>query len=140
MNGLAQPSASPGVPPGMTTDTPIAYYTPIAITPATIKWFLGAIVGIIGFLATAPVAERYMMPAKQADLEVLTKVVQVLQTGQNDGKLAMERVTLAIDNLSGIVAGMKNAPPPTPVVAPLVAEPRPTVRRPRPAVPTVRVP
>lgn len=142
MNGLGQPPGYPGVPPAMSTDTPVAYYTPVAITPGTIKWLAGAIVSIIGFLATAPVAERYMMPAKQADLEILTKVVQVLQTGQNDGKLAMERVTLAIDNLAGIVANMKSAAA-APVVQPATVmqqepapvAPRPTVRRTRPPLP-----
>ncbi len=96
-------------PAALTTDTPIAYYQPIAITPGTIKWVIGAVVGIIGFLASAPVAERYLNPAKQSDLETLARVVQVIQTGQAESREALNRLTLAVDNLAGIVTEIKQA-------------------------------
>jgi hypothetical protein len=110
MNGAQPQVQQQQQPPAvLTPDTPLAYYTPIAITPGTIKWFMGAIVGVIGFLATAPVAERYLNPAKQSDLETLTKVVQVIQTGQAESRAALERLTLAVDNLAGIVTEIKQA-------------------------------
>ena len=102
----------------MTADTPVAYYQPVAITPMTIKWIAGSILGIIGFLATAPIAEKYVNPAKATDLETLTRVVQIVQTGQAETSKAVERLTVAVDNLASLVdevrrngAKLKNAAP-----------------------------
>lgn len=109
-NGTGQqPNQSSSVPPGMGQDTPLAYYTPIPITPGTIKWFFGAIVGVIGFLAATPVAERYMMPAKDSDLKSLVLIVDGMRTELKDSRDAIARLTLAVDNLSGLVAQMKTA-------------------------------
>lgn len=91
----------------MGPDTPLAYYTPVAITPGTIKWFGGAVLGLIGLLATMPVAERYMMPAKQSDLDGIAAIVKVMQQGQTETKQTLDRLTIAVDNLSGIVDGMR---------------------------------
>jgi hypothetical protein len=106
-NGMLQPGAPPSVPPTMSADTPLAYYTPIAITPGTIKWFMGAVFGIITFLAATPVAERYLMPAKDTDLQTLTKIVAVINTKQEETNAAVKRLTEAVDNLSGIVSTIK---------------------------------
>jgi hypothetical protein len=117
-------SAAPPPPPGSMMDVPIAYYTPVAITPNTIKWFMGAMVGIIGFLAASPVAERYLNPAGAKDLDGLGKIVQVIQTSQQEQKLAMERMTMAIDNLSGIVAEIRTTSQKVVPVAKRVLTPR----------------
>lgn len=109
-NGTGQqPMQTPGVPPGMTQDTPIAYYTPIAITPGTIKWFMGATVGIIGFLAASPVAERYMMPARDSDLQSVRVLVDTLRAEQQQSRDAISRLTVAVDSLSGLVTRMQVA-------------------------------
>jgi hypothetical protein len=106
-NGLQQPA-----PSGM--DTPIAVYQPVTITPNTIKWLATAIASVMIFLAGSPVFERWVNPAKQSDLEGLSAVVRILSKGQDDIKAiqensnrAMERLTLAVDNLSGVVDSLK---------------------------------
>lgn len=148
MNGLGQPPGQPSVPPTMSTDTPLAYYTPVAITPASIKWVVGGVVAAIWSLYTADFLYR---PAKASDLEVLTKVVHVVEVSQQENKLAMgtltktvefiqatqeksreavERMTLAVDNLSHIVVEMQRvSQEPVPVA------PRVVVRRTRPPAP-----
>lgn len=105
----SQPTSPAGVPPGMSQDTPLAYYTPIAITPGTIKWFFGAMLGIVGFLAATPVAERYMMPAKDSDLQSVRMIVEGMRGELKESRDAIARLTLAVDNLSGIVAQMRTA-------------------------------
>jgi hypothetical protein len=105
-------------------DTPVAYYQPIAITPSVIKWLVG---GIIAAIWSLQASGWLFLPAKQTDMETLTRVVQVLQTGQNDAKVAIERLTLAVDNLSGIVVAKTPAP----------AAPRP---RPRPIAKPAELP
>lgn len=108
MNGAVnQPQVSQPLPLGVGMDTPIAYYKPIEITPGLIKWFMGCTVALMGFLASAPMAERYLNPAKQSDLAVIQEIVKTLQTGQSEQRVALDRVVLALDNLSGLVAGMQ---------------------------------
>jgi hypothetical protein len=115
MNGMdygphTQPGERPRVPPvAMTSETPVAYYQPIAITPGTIKWVAGLLVGGLVFLSGLPAAERYMRPAPQSEMDSLSKVVQILQQGQSETQKAVERLTIAVDNLSGIVAELKSA-------------------------------
>jgi hypothetical protein len=106
MNGT-QPSQPHGVPQVMSADTPVAYYQPIAITPSTIKWAAAGIIGVIWSMYTADYLYR---PARQSEFEALTKVVQVIQQGQAETSKAVERLTLAVDNLSGIVTTIKGAP------------------------------
>lgn len=104
MNGAShdtQPVAQQRVTPVvMSQDTPIAYMQPLAITPGLIRWVCVTIIGAIWSLYAAG---WLFLPAKQDDVTKLTSIVQVLQTGQNDAKLAVERLTLAVDNLSGLV-------------------------------------
>lgn len=110
-NGEMQ-QQQPGLPqnqPPLGHDTPIAYYTPVPITPGTVKWFFGAIVGIMGVLATSPIAERWMMPAKDSDLQQVRAIVETLRAEQEKSREAISRLTLAVDNLSGIVNSMKLA-------------------------------
>jgi hypothetical protein len=115
MNGQHDLSASPppAHQPVLNGDTPVAYYTPIAITPNTIKWVFAAIVAALT-LMPAGLLDRYLMPARQSELDQWVKVVQVLQQGQKDisetvakVSVAVERVTLAVDNLAGIVEGIR---------------------------------
>lgn len=103
MNGQTQQPQ----PVPMSDSTPLAYYQPVAITPGTIKWVAACVVGLVGFLASAPIAERYINPAKNSDLQALTAIVQVIQTSQKESHDALARLTMAVDNLSGIVAGLK---------------------------------
>lgn len=98
MNGTGQTPQPLGI------DTPVAYYQPIAITPASIKW---VVMGVIGGIWSLIAAGVLFIPAKQTDLETLTKVVQVIQTGQADAKIAVERLTVAVDNLSHLVDNMR---------------------------------
>jgi hypothetical protein len=105
-NGQLQPGGTPTVYPPMTDATPLAYYQPFAITPSTIKWFGGMVCAII---VTLHGSGWLFMPAKQDDMTALTRIVQTLQQGQAETNKAVERLTVAVDNLSGIVDGVKQA-------------------------------
>lgn len=116
VNGQHQQS-QPSPP---TTDTPLAYYQPVAITGGTIKWIAGAIASVMMFLAASPVADRWMMPAKDSELKALQGVVETVRTQQTDFQRQMEssrdaiaRLVLAVDNLSSIVSDIKNQKPRT---------------------------
>jgi hypothetical protein len=98
MNGVTpQPM---GVPATMGPDTPLAYYQPTVITLATVRWIVG---GIIGAIWSMYAAGWLFLPAKQSEFEALTKVVQTLDNAQKDSRQALERLTVAVDNLSGLV-------------------------------------
>lgn len=99
MNGVVPQAAQP-----LNDQTPVAYMQPFVITPASIRWIVGGAIAAIWSLYTADFIYR---PAKATDLETLTKVVQVIQTGQAETAKAVERLTLAVDNLSGIVADIR---------------------------------
>lgn len=114
MNGQHQQSP----PSPQTTDTPLAYYQPVAITGGTIKWIAGAIASVMMFLAASPVADRWMMPAKDSELKALQGVVELmrqqhmdLQKQMETTRDAMARLTLAVDNVAGVVADLKQTPP-----------------------------
>lgn len=116
-------------------ERPLAVINPIPITPGVLKWLVGAIASVFMFLAASPVAERYLNPAKQSDLEAVSVLVKVLQDGQKavaaaqqEQRAALERLTLAVDNLSGIVDGVKQAAASVPAQLPVRA-PRPAQRR-----------
>jgi len=96
----AQPNPAYGVPQPMGHDTPLAYYQPSVITLATVRWIVG---GVIGAIWSLYAAGWLFLPAKQSDLEALTRVVVALDTAQKESKGAIERLTVAVDNLSNIV-------------------------------------
>jgi len=93
--------------PVMGPETPLAVYTPVAITATTIKWFLGTIAGTIAVLAASPIADRYMMPAKDSDLQNVIAIVETLRTEQAKNRDVIARLTVAVDNLSGVVDQIK---------------------------------
>jgi hypothetical protein len=112
----SQPAYPPQQPPQpLTADTPLAYYQPIAITPAIIRWL---VMGVIGGIWSLYAAGWVFMPAKASELEALVKVVQAVQVAGEQQRQAtdaqrgsIERLTLAVDNLSGIVAEIKARSP-----------------------------
>ncbi len=113
LNGQHNTPQPPQVQPPhtvMSAETPVAYYTPpnIAITPSSIKWAFAAVVSVLA-LMPAGLLDRYLMPARQSDMDTVTAVVRVLQQGQAETAKAVERLTVAVDNLSGIVEGVRNA-------------------------------
>jgi hypothetical protein len=114
MNGMhpSQPEPTRQSYPAMSETTPLAVYTPVAITAGTIKWFLGGVLGLIAFLAGTPIAERYMMPAKDSDLKSLVAIVDTMRNDLKESREAISRLTQAVDNLSGIVNSMKLATAP----------------------------
>jgi hypothetical protein len=84
--------------------TPLAYYQPIAITPAVIKWIVG---GVIAAIWSLQASGWLFLPAKDSELQALVRVVQTVQSAQDESRKAVERLTLAVDNLSGLVAEIK---------------------------------
>ena len=101
MNGT-QPQQQTATVPVMDANTPLAVYTPIAITPGTIRWIFGAVVAALALMPSG-FLDRYLLPAKDSEVQALTAIVKVLQQGQSETSDAVKRLTLAVDNLSGLV-------------------------------------
>lgn len=117
VNGSGDHMQMPGTPQSpqpLGPDTPVAYYQPIAITPAVIKWL---VLGVIGAIWSMNASGYLFVPAKDSELKALQTIVQTVQQQQTDFQRQMEgtrdalsRLTLAVDNLSGIVDGLKKVP------------------------------
>jgi hypothetical protein len=103
----AQLGGSPSVPPAMTPDTPILQIAPLALSTAQLRWMFGA---IIGGIWSAYLAGWLFLPAKDSDVQSLRGVVQIVQQEQEKSRDTLNRLTLAVDNLSGIVDRLSNAP------------------------------
>ena len=90
-------------------NTPVIHVQPITISLAQVRW---AVFGIIGAIWSLYTADYLYRPAKATDLEAIARVVQTLDIAQKESRDAVSRLTLAVDNLSGIVSrlpGPKNA-------------------------------
>lgn len=119
VNGSGDHMQMPGTPQSpqpLGPDTPVAYYQPIAITPSGIKWLCGAVLAVLVAMPSG-VMDRYLSPAKDSELKALQVIVQTVQQQQTEFQRQMEgtrdalsRLTLAVDNLSGIVDGLKKVP------------------------------
>ncbi len=86
---------------------------PLVITPAlvvsVVKWISGAVVGVVAILSASNGFERYMLPAKDSELKLWVDVVKGVQQAQTEQKQSMDRLTMAVDNLAGIVAEVRQA-------------------------------
>jgi hypothetical protein len=78
----------------VTENTPIAYYQPIAITPALIKWVCGTIIAAFSY---GLAAGWVFMPAKDTDVKELRTIVEMIRADQQAHNKSMEefRTTLA---------------------------------------------
>ncbi len=97
---------APGAPP-FDFDKPIIQVAPMMLSLAHIKW-IGAL--IISGIFTAQGAGWLFMPAKQTELTALVGVVRAIDERQMASQKAVERLTVAVDNLSAIVSEMGQAP------------------------------
>jgi hypothetical protein len=80
----------------------------LGLTGKQIMMGLGGLASIV----TAGITAGWLfLPAKDADLRKLEGVVQIVTQKQEASNSAIERLTLAVDNLSGLVDGLKNTPP-----------------------------
>jgi hypothetical protein len=130
MNGTGQhlaPSA------GDEVTTPLVTINQISLTSGQI-WKIGSV--IIGSIISAYGAGYLFLPAKQSELEALTKLVVTIQEAQSRNAESVNRLTVAVDNLSGIVTDIKNKPPIT-ISPPHAATRRSFInpRAPRPLTP-----
>lgn len=90
-------------------NTPVIQVSPISISLAQVRW---AVLGVIGAIWSLYTADYLYRPAKATDLEAMTRVVQTLDIAQRESREAISRLTVAVDNLSGIVSRLpapKNA-------------------------------
>jgi hypothetical protein len=108
---------------------PLVTINQINLTAAQI-WSLGA--AVVGAIMSMYAGGYLFLPAKESELKEVTKIVEVLKEDTGSNRMAIERLTIAVDNLSGIVAVMaqkQNEPvavePPAPRVVPI---PRPVKR------------
>jgi hypothetical protein len=80
----------------------------LGLTGKQIMMGLGGLASIV----TAGITAGWLfLPAKDTDLRKLEGVVQIVTQKQEASNSAIERLTLAVDNLSGLVDGLKNTPP-----------------------------
>ena len=107
----AQLGGGHGSSPPMNADMAIAVLNPITVTPAlvvaVVKWISAAVVAVVTILTAANGLDRYMMPAKDSDFQTLRSA---FEKEQSESRQALLRLTTAVDNLSGIVDRIANAP------------------------------
>ncbi len=109
---------------------PLVTINQINLTAAQI-WSVGATV--VGAIMSMYAAGYLFLPAKESELKEVTKIVEVLKQDTATNRQAIDRLTTAVDNLSGIVAVMaqdqnrrlQEVEPPAPPPARIVPIPRP---------------
>lgn len=98
-NTMADSFATP--PAGVSGDSVIAYYQPIAITPNLIKWLVG---GVIGAIWSMYLAGWLFVPAKDTELQQVKGLVEIIKTEQQNNKQTFTELKGAIDGLTQAVA------------------------------------
>jgi hypothetical protein len=110
-NGQAQHNAQlgghPSVPNVMTPEQPILQIAPMALSTAQLRWLAGA---VIGGIWSAYAAGWVFLPAKDSDVQSLRSVITIVQQEQEKSRDTLNRLTLAVDNLSGLVDRISTAP------------------------------
>ena len=104
LNGVGHMSDSAfanSPPAGVSGDTVIAYYQPIAITPNLVKWVIG---GIIGAIWSMYLAGWLFLPAKDTELQQVKGLVEIIKTEQQNNKQTFTDLKGAIDGLTSAVA------------------------------------
>lgn len=90
-------------------NAPVIHVSPISISLAQVRW---AVLGLIGAIWSLYSAEYLYRPAKHSDVEAISRVVQTLDIAQRESREAISRLTVAVDNMSGILTRLpspKNA-------------------------------
>lgn len=128
MNGAVTPDAAP-VPMQAAPLAPA-----VTINQINLTWpqILSAAGSVIAAIWSAYAAGWLFLPAKESELKEVTKVVEVLQTGTKSNREAIERLTVAVDNLSTIVERINQAQIEAANQS-AVVPPRPVPARPRAA-------
>lgn len=100
-----QPGAAPGVPPVMMPSSD----HPIVNVNFGLSWkqITAAFAGLALTISGAIGSGALFMPAKESDLQSIRQIVEMMRGEQERNRDAISRLTLAVDNLSGIVNGMK---------------------------------
>lgn len=80
----------------VTEHTPIAYYQPIAITPALIKWFA---ITIMAALSYGVGTGLLFMPAKDTELQTLRQVVEAMRKEQQEQHGMFKELSTAIGGI-----------------------------------------
>jgi hypothetical protein len=126
-----------------TQQPPDAYNAPQPTETAVVKidlglsgrQILGAFTALGTFLVTAFTAGWLFLPARDSDLKTLQGVVEIVRQQQLDfqrqleaSRDAVSRMTMAIDNLSGVVEGLRQTPPK--VIEKIIQAPRSRARPP----------
>lgn len=91
----------------MAAEMPILQISPINLSVAQLRWIVS---GIIGAIWSAYAAGWLFLPAKDTDLQTLRTSFEIVQKEQAQARDALVRLTTAVDNLSGLVDRLGNAP------------------------------
>jgi hypothetical protein len=106
-----QPTHGFGGSSAIDADTPLAVVNAITVTPALVismvKWISGAVVAVVTILTAANGLDRYMMPARDSEFQALRSAFEKEQT---ESRVALQTLTAAVNNLSGIVDRIANTP------------------------------
>ena len=99
------------------------------------RQIIGAFTAIGTFIVTAFTAGWLFLPARDSDLKTLQGVVEIVRQQQQDFQRQLEasreavvRMTMALDNLSGVVEGLRQTPPK--VIEKIIQAPRARARSP----------
>lgn len=112
MNGTADPYAArqPSTP---APSSPLMHdATVIKIDLGlTGKQIIAGITALAALIGSGATAGWIFLPAKDRDVQDLRAVVQVMREEQKENRESVGRLTVAVDNLAGIVDRLQQAPP-----------------------------
>jgi hypothetical protein len=100
MSASAQQDASP--------ERPIVQINQINLTS---KQLLAGVMAVCTLIGSGAFGGWLFMPARATDLDALKGIVELVRTEQQTNKEAIQRMTQAVDNLAGVVDGLRQAPP-----------------------------
>lgn len=72
------------------------------------KQITAAFAGLALTVSGAVGSGALFLPARDSDLQGVKQIVELMRKDQTENRDALARLTLAVDNLSGIVDGMKS--------------------------------
>jgi hypothetical protein len=109
MNGTTEPYATRSRPPSNDgSEPPPVIRIDLGLTGAQI---LAALGGLATIITTGLTAGWLFLPAKDSELKATQALVELVRVEQRDSRASILRLTQAVDNLSSIVAALKDAPP-----------------------------
>jgi hypothetical protein len=108
MNGLQQYAAQAAA--GQSTALQPGHEPNIVNVNFGLSWkqITAAFAGLALTISGAVGSGALFLPARDSDVQGVKQIIEQMRRDQNESRDALSRLTLAVDNLSGIVDGMKS--------------------------------